>query len=231
MDHAYIRERNIPDLYLLGELSSEERASFEQHYFDCEECVRALELSRSFQAGMRDAPLLGARRDGSSRWRMAVAFAAGVLLTIAPALWLARPGMTVEQMVAAEQEKKAALRRELSRLPAPASLDLYPLNTPRGKAATPRIPLPATPRLMVFLLDQEPDPALRNYRAWLLDGNGQLVWEQSGVEPGARSTFAIGVRSELLHLGNYTLSLEGTGVNGRQIPLATYRFTVESKER
>jgi hypothetical protein len=69
MDHTYIRDRNITDLYLLGQLSDKERVTFEEHYFECEECVRTLELARSFQSGMQDAVLDRPQR-ASAPWRV-----------------------------------------------------------------------------------------------------------------------------------------------------------------
>jgi len=43
MDHSYIEERNIADLYVIGKLSRAEQAEFEQHFINCPECIDLLE--------------------------------------------------------------------------------------------------------------------------------------------------------------------------------------------
>jgi hypothetical protein len=137
-----------------------------------------------------------------------LAFAAGVLLMILPATLLRK----------APQPDLAP--RQTVRLSEPDGVEVYMLNTPRGTSQTPEISLPSRPHLMVFLLDQQPDPAIPSYTARLLDSDGKLVWHQDDVKPGQRSTFAVGVRSDLLHPGEYSLTLA---------PLGSYRFRVVSK--
>src|SRR5262245_49931950 len=53
MDHIFIEEHNIADLYLLGKLSDEERSRFEEHFIDCQECLERLETTDSFLDGLK----------------------------------------------------------------------------------------------------------------------------------------------------------------------------------
>lgn len=53
MNHGYIIENNIVDLYLTGNLSTEECEQFELHYVDCQSCLGLLEMSRSFKHGLQ----------------------------------------------------------------------------------------------------------------------------------------------------------------------------------
>jgi len=48
MNHQYIEENNIADSYALGKLPASERARFEEHYIDCEECLDRLESAEVF---------------------------------------------------------------------------------------------------------------------------------------------------------------------------------------
>jgi hypothetical protein len=48
MDHRYIEKNNIADGYVLGKLSAAERARFEEHYIDCQECLDRLEFAEVF---------------------------------------------------------------------------------------------------------------------------------------------------------------------------------------
>jgi len=41
------------ELYLLDELTQEERAQFEEHYFECEPCAEAVEAGQAFVSGIR----------------------------------------------------------------------------------------------------------------------------------------------------------------------------------
>jgi hypothetical protein len=79
---------------------------------------------------------------------MILAFTAGVLLRILAATLLKK----------APQPNSAP--EQTARLSEPDGVEVYMLNTPRGKAQTPEISLPSTPRPLVFLLDQEPDPGI-----------------------------------------------------------------------
>jgi len=53
MDHPFIEEHNIADLYLLGKLADEERNRFEKHFIDCPECLERLETTDGFLDGLK----------------------------------------------------------------------------------------------------------------------------------------------------------------------------------
>ncbi len=54
MDHDYIARHQVIDEYVMGRLPEAEAARFEDHYLNCEECLRRLDLSEKFQQGFRD---------------------------------------------------------------------------------------------------------------------------------------------------------------------------------
>jgi len=53
MDHSYIEEHGLIDLYHRGQLPPEEEAGFEEHFVGCVECQERLEMARGFQRGLR----------------------------------------------------------------------------------------------------------------------------------------------------------------------------------
>lgn len=53
MEHSYIEEHNIADCYLLGKLSAEERARFEEHCENCRQCSDQLEEIDGLRTGLR----------------------------------------------------------------------------------------------------------------------------------------------------------------------------------
>jgi hypothetical protein len=233
MDHVYIKEHNIADLYVADDLPVEQRASFEEHFFECEECLREIEMARAFRSGMKQLPVpSSARRAPGVIW---LAIAAGVAIMVIPAALLYRSQRDGVQLLQSEHERNARLEQAIARLSSPnANVDVYPLNITRGGSQdgrpdggyAARISLPASERTLVLFLDSQADRAYTGYRARLADATGSQVWSQDQIQPGARSTFAISLSSRLLHVGNYTLTFEGIRPAGDFTPLATYRLAV-----
>ncbi len=97
MDHRYIDENNIGDLYLMGKLSAQERALFEMHFINCERCVEMLEETNSLRQALRSnwpqeilrttSPLF-APATARPVWRTVVMACLLVLLVIVPTIFL-----------------------------------------------------------------------------------------------------------------------------------------------
>jgi Putative zinc-finger len=117
MDHHYIEQQNISDRYLLRKLPPEERARFEEHFFDCRECLDRLETTEDFRGALRAVAIEDAARSFShaglyarisrmvrifrivkinrlsGAWRLAALLAAIMLLAAFPAvLWIRERG-------------------------------------------------------------------------------------------------------------------------------------------
>jgi hypothetical protein len=54
MDHSEALRLHAPEKYVLGELSSELREQYEEHYFDCEECASELKTVVAFADTARE---------------------------------------------------------------------------------------------------------------------------------------------------------------------------------
>ena len=142
MDHHYIKEQNIPDRYLLGKLPPEERARFEEHFIDCQECLDRLETTEDFRQALRSVAAEDATRGYaqagllarimwiarlSSKRRAALLFAAILLLAALPtALWIKERGRADDaQFTSTElqrkydesQQRAQQLERPASQLP------------------------------------------------------------------------------------------------------------------
>lgn len=104
MNHQYVEQHNIADRYLMRQLSAQEREQFEAHYFDCELCLRRLEVTEKFRRGLQQLSAeevagLRAAESGHAvgRWDwlrprrpMVIALAALVLLVLLPVMFLLR---------------------------------------------------------------------------------------------------------------------------------------------
>jgi hypothetical protein len=53
MDHTYIEERGLIDLYHRGQIRPEEEVEFEEHFVACAQCQERLEMARGFQRGLK----------------------------------------------------------------------------------------------------------------------------------------------------------------------------------
>jgi tetratricopeptide (TPR) repeat protein len=83
-----VRERDLPERYVRGELDEEEARSYEEHYFSCSECFEELQLLRKVQEGLRDAgPELESLPDRRS-WLTWTLMAAALIVAGGVAAWL-----------------------------------------------------------------------------------------------------------------------------------------------
>lgn len=102
MDHATAMRKAIAESYVLGELSEEERAEFEEHFFTCPECaedIKALTLflddtkavlgKQSMRRRLASATRRLRQGPWQSRWRLlpALAVAATVVLSLGTVIY------------------------------------------------------------------------------------------------------------------------------------------------
>jgi len=83
MDHDYINEHGVVSLYVAGKLSPEERAGFEEHFVDCQQCLEQIEVTAELREGLRQVAKEDAGRPGVARADIA---GLGVAPQHAPAL-------------------------------------------------------------------------------------------------------------------------------------------------
>ena len=80
MDHDYINEHGVVALYVAGRLSPEERAGFEEHFVDCRQCLKQIEVTGELRDGLRQVAKEDAARAGVAPL--------GDAPQVAPALWV-----------------------------------------------------------------------------------------------------------------------------------------------
>ncbi|HLH37656.1 MAG TPA: zf-HC2 domain-containing protein [Bryobacteraceae bacterium] len=92
MDHRYIDEHSVASRYIENRLSGAERAAFEAHMVDCQECTDRILLAGIFHARLpdhshRDLPMRARLAARLAPWQILVLFAITALLLVAiPAL-------------------------------------------------------------------------------------------------------------------------------------------------
>lgn len=195
MDRNYVIENDLVDRYVRGDLSDEESAAFEAFYLSDQETLTELEIAEKLQFGLKDAAAQG-RLEASSRpgWFVRAvtspqwATAASILLVLS----LGYTGL---------------LQRQLESAPDVAAPQLVPLITTRSAAPTTVVPQ-APDGWLVLLVDSGFEP-YSDYRAAVLDADGQPIWEVGGLQPGYEDLLAIGVDGSVLRPGRYDVVLQG----------------------
>jgi tetratricopeptide (TPR) repeat protein len=95
---AQIEREEVVERYLTGSLRPEERESFEEHYFACEQCFAALQAHRALQAELSASPpqirAMPAPNPIAWRWTAAMAMAAVVILAVLAIRWGTKPHLS-----------------------------------------------------------------------------------------------------------------------------------------
>lgn len=211
MKHPEIDERSVVDLYVAGKLSPEEVESFEEHYLDCPQCIRAIEDARRLQDGLRQmaAEDVVTRRTVLAAASQILRSRVGAMLTAAALLvGLLPAGLVWQRTVQLDADLEGA-RRELAeerrpRINTPI-LALEPTRT--GEQPLQRISLHAEPEWIVLAVELG-DTARPRYGARIEADDGTTLWESEGLEPSYRGTLSISLYSSLLPPGDYLLRLD-----------------------
>jgi hypothetical protein len=146
MDHRYIDDRNIVDLYVIGKLSPREAARFEIHFINCEQCVRQLDATESMRLALKEAGVARAARARRPApawlvnlrgWRSAAVVAALVALALVPSVLLFREVRALRAQLAARDALLAEAPPEDRTPPGPAEI-IPPATSPAGGREPPR---------------------------------------------------------------------------------------------
>jgi hypothetical protein len=251
MNHEEIAAQNIPERYLMGKLSSDESARFEEHFVDCPDCLDRLESAERFRAALK--PLAGEivrSPFGRPGWpHSAWLVAAALVLAVGVSVFLALRGRSLQQELARTriasfdwqhryEKERAAAKTSTGPGPAgqavpagPLVASIFYLNTTRGgepETSEPANRVTVTPdsHWIALSLEDELPPEFQNLRASLQGPAGEDVWQQTGLRATAHQVLSLILPSDMLHRGNYVLTLEGLASTGRYLPVGRYRFRV-----
>jgi hypothetical protein len=212
VDHTAIEAENIAERHLLGQLTAEEAARFEEHYLDCPECLEKLELTRRLQIGLREIAAeegartlaFGAMLAGLLR-RPALRAALGLGLLVAVVLpWtLLLPARSERERLAGELEQARAPQAGTP------VVTLSPERSGPAEEASTRITLGAAEWVTLAL---EPPPApsetAASYQVRLLDPDGKLRWQSGALSPDATGRVSVSLHASWLPGGPYQMELE-----------------------
>ncbi len=225
MDHEVVVRQNVTERYLLGELDSDAREEFEEHYFDCPDCaidVRAgalfveqskivlAEESRPTPAGLT-VPAPVPARPGWFTWLRPV-FAAPVMV-----LLLAVIGY--QNLVTYPRLQQA--------LNSPRVLPFTSVNV--GTWGSSEKVISTGPEQGFMLLVRIPPDDYPRHTAELHNPAGKLEWSLSIPASSTQDEYPVQVPGAKREAGNYVLVVRGVTAAGesKEVGRASFELQIQ----
>lgn len=208
-ERFHLEETHTAERYVLGDLPPVEAEEFERHYFECEECSRAVETAQIFAANAsavfaeQPAPLKAPQKSSFNLFAwlkpaFAIPMAAALALAI---LAVYQNTVTIPQL------------REARALPA-----FTLIGASRGEGA--QVKVPAGTVSFALAADIPPGASLPKYRCVLSEA-GHPVFQVEAPSPAEGQPITILVPVGALQSGPHELSLFGASQKDK---IASYAF-------
>lgn len=229
MDHSTATRNATAESYVLGELSDDERAEFEEHFFTCPECAEEVKALTTFVddarvvlAKERSSPWLAAaaRRLLRVSWQPlpALPAAAAVLLLL---------GVTVFQSTVTVPRLRHEL--QLARAPQPTSWHFLSV----ARSDPPDVRVTGQQRMIGLTLSRSGYDWYAHYRVDVKDATGTQVQSTVVPAPPRGDELQLLLPVSDLAAGAYTLVLSGLDAPDRPArapDLVRYPFNLTREE-
>jgi len=234
MSHTEI-DAQFPERYVLNRLSDGERAAFEEHLVDCQDCQEALRTAGALRQGLKavraefpsSAKVILFRGRQVAAWQgFALAAACLVLALIPSAIWYRQAAESRGRETVALADA-ASLRAELARrVPnqGAAASPVYPLELVRGAEESITQLAISKGADSVILVVPRVATQLAS-KAELQDASGRTVWTLAAIPAGSSDSVGLTVPANLLAPGKYVLLLHSGGK-----PVARFAFQVAAAQ-
>ena len=219
MTHEEAADGRAAEKYVLSELSPEERADFEQHFFDCSECAESVRLGEILAANAREVFLQQADSQAAPR-------PAGAIESGGFAKWLWPAFVFALALVVLLTIANGVLLNRLSRLGAPQSYPAFFLRgTARGDEQV--LTIPRTARFVGVSVDVPPGRRFLLYRCSLADASGRQRLSADLTAPAdSQAALNLLIPTSDLVPGRYDLVLGG--IDGAALfELGRYPFQLQ----
>jgi hypothetical protein len=115
--HTDVAALDLVDRYITGQLTADEAAGFEEHFFACDECFADVQAAEQLRSAVHEEAAAGARQPQRATWSPAFAFATATAAMLAIAtLWLALatvPGLQRELSTERQARVNDTARKDL----------------------------------------------------------------------------------------------------------------------
>ena len=206
MDHQQAIETQASMRYALGELTADERDSFEEHFADCSFCMKDVESSMALAANaravFRERPLpQPARRQFSwFPWRLSPTLALSAALNLVLAAGL---GLELRSVRPAADNAGASAAQSVVVIPIRGAT--------RGEGSPPVAKTPRRPVVLTFDLPQ----SYQHYLYKITQGDRTVMSGEVGP-PGQPDSLALQIPADRLAAGEYQVTLTGSGPSGSE---------------
>jgi hypothetical protein len=201
MDHATAIRIQAAERYVLEQFSPEERAEFEEHYFDCPECAEEVRSASIFAANAAQALREGRAREAEKLTHPG-----------RPARWFWWPLVASAALNLALLAGFGLERRHPSAGLATIEPQFYQtFGVPAAaRGSQPAIAVPAGAQFFGARFDLPPNPRFDSFRYQILDAKGASRSSRSLAAPGGDSAeLELLVPVAPLGPGDYVLVLHG----------------------
>jgi hypothetical protein len=212
MDHSEAIRLMATERYLLGELSSDAREAFEEHFFECEECALDVRAGAALfdEAKLQMGALSGAppvapakpaapRREWFSWWRPAIAVPVFAILLL---------------VIGYQNFETIPALHSAARQPRLAPWAMLHVGTRDGGP----LPVLADHRSGAVLLIEVPDTATWSFFAFVLqDPQGKQVWTETiaaSAMNNGQQALSLLIPGVGLQQGSYALTISGITPQG-----------------
>jgi hypothetical protein len=226
MNHSEAVRLGAAERYLLGELPSDVREQFEDHYFSCIECAQEVRAGAVFVDGAREilasekgyAPARVAPKEPSHSW-WASLFRPAVLVPVTAVLVLFAAYQNIVVI--------PGLSKAVAESNTPQTLQSFSLVTANSRAGG-EISITAAPNKPFGLfLDIPPDNQFSFYTCDLQTESGTLIVSSKVLAEDAKETVQLLVSPSRLGVGKYVLIVRGhTSSAETSSEVARYAFTL-----
>jgi hypothetical protein len=239
MEHLQAIQLKAAERYVLGELPSDLREQYEEHFFGCAACAEELSLAAAFVENSRAAmgsepvmppvrlPVTGAQRPSASGWfgaflrpSLAVPVFAALLLLVAYQTFLVIP-----RLKDAGPQSAGALATA-----APQALASFSLLTAASRGGEPVTANVAPGQPFSLYFDIPPDGHYRSYICEIVNSGGAAEYSLNISAEQAKNAVQLLIPSSSLGPGKHAVVVRGLGTRDNTASNATevarYPFTL-----
>ncbi|MCB1055803.1 MAG: zf-HC2 domain-containing protein [Acidobacteria bacterium] len=239
MDHPQIENERILDRYLVGQLSDEEEALFEEHLFACAECLEAVRWGEELRQGLRAVATEDAakaavavgfwawlRQRSSAQWAGALGFGITVV-----ALGVVLVSTVLRQRAEIDHLRAAASAPPVEAPSGPSfdaplgGLAVVALGTVRDAGGEPTEIRLDLDRKALLLSLELPTSTAERYQVTLSDAAGKVRWRGDDLEPTPYDTIPVVLPVSFLEPGEYQVEVRALGAPAEE-PGLTMTFRV-----
>jgi hypothetical protein len=232
MEHTEAVQLKAAERYVLGELTGDLRAQYEDHYFGCVACAEELKLAAMFAENTRAvleaeaaaeslaAPAVGARKTASGGWFAGILRPSFVVPVFALLLLLAG----YQNLIVIPHLKSAAPAG------APQTLPSYSLITADSRGGEPPTITVPTNKPFSLYIDIPPEKQFPRYVCEVVNAAGAIEYSLNISGQEAQNSVQLLMPPATLKAGNYALVVRGLAApqsaasSGTEV--ARYPFTL-----